>query len=405
MSRIRVRVIKMAGRPSLVAEWKDAHTGKLRRQSTGEKVRREAERVALKLENDLNSGEHESQNVTWEDFRKDYVTAKNPDWSVGTRKRVDTVLNSVELILKPRLLKGVGSREVMTYTVALTERGLSPAGIASCLRHLKAALRWAADNDRLAKVPKITMPKGANEAGGRAITGEERERMILMAPRVLAGELEAPREGEPQKPLKAISEAEVQSWIDTLDCLWNSGLRVGEACKLHWTDPTEITADMGARMFVIAAEASKNGKAQRFPMSVECFQWLSQTPERNREGYVINPTRDGKRIGFGHVVKTIGLIGRRAGVMVGKNHQGKAVYATAHDFRRAFATRWAAKVVPGVLQALMRHASPATTATYYTDRAGDPIVAAIWATVPQDAPTTITGTISTNEKGATTCRK
>jgi len=39
--------------------------------------------------------------------------------------------------------------------------------------------------------------------------------------------------------------------------------------------------------------------------------------------------------------------------------------AIAHDFRRSFGTRWAKRVVPAVLQHLMRHASVKTILVYY----------------------------------------
>ena len=40
---------------------------------------------------------------------------------------------------------------------------------------------------------------------------------------------------------------------------------------------------------------------------------------------------------------------------------------SAQDFRRAFATRWASKVMPADLQRLMRHKNIKTTMKYYVD--------------------------------------
>jgi len=40
---------------------------------------------------------------------------------------------------------------------------------------------------------------------------------------------------------------------------------------------------------------------------------------------------------------------------------------SAQDFRRAFATRWASKVMPADLQLLMRHRNIKTTMKYYVD--------------------------------------
>ena len=43
-------------------------------------------------------------------------------------------------------------------------------------------------------------------------------------------------------------------------------------------------------------------------------------------------------------------------------------YASAHDFRRAFGSRWANRVMPVILQQLMRHASISTTMEFYVGR-------------------------------------
>ncbi len=40
-------------------------------------------------------------------------------------------------------------------------------------------------------------------------------------------------------------------------------------------------------------------------------------------------------------------------------------YASAHDLRRSFGTRWASRVKPTTLQLLMRHESIETTLKYY----------------------------------------
>jgi integrase len=43
-------------------------------------------------------------------------------------------------------------------------------------------------------------------------------------------------------------------------------------------------------------------------------------------------------------------------------------YATAHDLRRAFGTRWSKRVMPATLQKLMQHASIETTMRYYVEQ-------------------------------------
>ena len=55
-------------------------------------------------------------------------------------------------------------------------------------------------------------------------------------------------------------------------------------------------------------------------------------------------------------------IGRKANVVVDKKRNK---CSTAHDLRRSFGERWAARVMPQVLTELMRHESIETTLRYY----------------------------------------
>ena len=55
-----------------------------------------------------------------------------------------------------------------------------------------------------------------------------------------------------------------------------------------------------------------------------------------------------------------------------------AKYATAHDLRRAFGERWASKVMPFDLQALMRHENIETTQKYYVGQNSLRTADAIW---------------------------
>ena len=86
----------------------------------------------------------------------------------------------------------------------------------------------------------------------------------------------------------------------------------------------------------------------------------------------------------------IGKVGEAAGVVVATHDKqvkdketGRPVtvkkFATAHDLRRAFGTRWAKKVMPAVLQRLMRHRSIGTTMKYYVGIEADDVAADLWA--------------------------
>ena len=75
----------------------------------------------------------------------------------------------------------------------------------------------------------------------------------------------------------------------------------------------------------------------------------------------------GRRLGEQQVGRLITAIGRLANVKVNERTKGdelKVKYASAHDLRRSFGERWAARVMPQVLMELMRHESIETTHIY-----------------------------------------
>jgi integrase len=84
----------------------------------------------------------------------------------------------------------------------------------------------------------------------------------------------------------------------------------------------------------------------------------------------------GKQLSPKRVSRTISAIGEKAGVVVNKA-DGK--YASAHDLRRAYGTRWASKVKTATLKLLMRHACIETTEEYYVDLDADEVAAELWA--------------------------
>jgi hypothetical protein len=53
-------------------------------------------------------------------------------------------------------------------------------------------------------------------------------------------------------------------------------------------------------------------------------------------------------------------------------------YASAHDCRRSFGTRWAYRVLPQVLQQLMRHERIETTLAYYVELEATRTADAVW---------------------------
>ena len=106
------------------------------------------------------------------------------------------------------------------------------------------------------------------------------------------------------------------------------------------------------------------------------------TPEADRKGYVFNPMgrrREAGRLQAHRVGEVVAAIGKAAGVKVHTDSKtGKVKYASAHDLRRSFGERWAARIMPTDLMILMRHESIDTTLRYYVGRNAQNTAKTLW---------------------------
>jgi integrase len=259
---------------------------------------------------------------------------------------------------------------------------------------------WAKDMGLIRETPKIRpprTPKGDKVMKGRPVTTEEYERMLMMVEAALTPNLpEKPKKRKGGPKPKAPDAETVAAWQRLLTGLWWSGLRLSEALRLSWelSDPVAVVMQPGYRpVFQFRAGGQKSGKAELCPMAPEFAEWLELIPEAERTGRVFKlPTKS-----FSTAGKTITAIGAKAGVIVDEA-SGKT--ASAHDFRRAFGTRWAKRVMPAVLRRLMRHASVQTTLLYYVDQEADDVAEDVWKAY-QDAKSNTSG----NSRPKTPSRK
>ena len=132
-------------------------------------------------------------------------------------------------------------------------------------------------------------------------------------------------------------------------------------------------------------------------MTPDFAEFLLQTPEAERTGLVFQPLRPhtSEPAPRNIVIRTVTRIGQKAHVVVSRPGKSRRVtevvdgekreveqeivkYASAHDLRRGFGTRWARKVMPAVLQRLMRHSAIQTTLGYYVDLDADSLAADLW---------------------------
>ena len=274
--------------------------------------------------------------------------------------------------MNPDRLAKLTAAVFSTFQAKLRAEGKREATIGTTLQHLRSALSWGVNQGILPAVPKMEIPRRSG-AHGRAVSGEEFDRMLAAVPKV--------------RP------ADADAWVRYLRGLYLSGLRLRESLALSWDEDAPFAIDLTGRRpaFSIAAAAQKARRDERLPMTEDFYNLIMETPEADRTGPVFKlpALHTGRRIDGGSVSGIVTDIGRKAGVIVATaerrvKRDGQAVtatvkkFASAHDLRRAFGTRWAKRIMPAVLKRLMRHSDIATTMKFYVTMDADAVADELW---------------------------
>jgi integrase len=374
---IRVYVVEFGDRAYYQLQWRDPITGRLRTKST--RLRRSglardfkvAERMAGELEAKLNAGEAViPSRFLWEHFRARYEAEVVPGLAPRTGEKITSVFDRFEADINPRRLWDVDEKRLSAFVSKLRKgeggkRKLAESTIAGHLAHLKAALNWAKLQKLIAHLPgfprikRAKMSEGAKVMRGRPITTEEFERMLGRVDDV-------------------VGQAAADDWIFFMRGLWASGLRLTESLELYWDRDDKLHPVLTGKfpMLRIPAELEKGNKERLLPMAPEFAQLLGEVPEPKRTGPIFKLDRaDGKpgRPSVDRVSKTVSSIGAKAKVRVDVKKT-----ASAHDLRRAFGERWAARLMPAQLMELMRHETIETTLSYYVGRNAERTAAILW---------------------------
>lgn len=389
MSEIKVNVVKYSDRKNLLLVYRDDVTGERLTRSAGTSKMREAMKAAGQWEAELREGRYRRvKRITWKEFRQRYesesLSVKSPDY----RNNMRAALGHYERLMKPQRLANVTTEAISRFTSRLrnvhVEMIVSPSRrkprqvkettIRTYLKHLRAAISWGYNLGLLAVMPKFEMPKVVRESNGlrgRAITLEEFERMQHAVDLLAADERET-----------AIRPETAHLWKRYLWGLWLSGLRLSESLALSWDDDALISVDLLGRhpLLQILAEGQKSRRDEPWPLVPDFADWLLRTPDDERHGHVfVLVNVDGSQPNSDWVSRVVCRIGRKANVVVNKQ-TGK--FASAHDLRRSFGTRWASRVKPAVLQKLMRHQSINTTMHYYVTLDADDVASTLWEQHP-----------------------
>lgn len=375
MSEIKVSVVSYGPKRPLMLLYTDPISGKRKTKSAGTTDEREAERAAGEWEKELREGRYVSPSkITWSQFRKKYIDEKGPKLSPKTILAFGSAANHLERVLDPDRLCKLTAPVISHFTAKLRAEGMGEVSIGCTLRHLRAALSWGVKMKLLPAVPELEIPRPGG-ARCRAVTTEELERMLAVVPQV-----------RPE---------DSATWIFYLKGLFYGGLRLGESLTLSWDDDALFAVDLTGRRpaFRIAAEAQKSRRDERLPMTEDFYRLIMETPEAERVGKVfkLNGLLTGTPITDKRVSKIVRNIGRRARVVVGtvdRRSRDKVTskvtttqvkkFASAHDLRRGFITKWSRIVSPSVLMKLARHQDISTTQKYYVVADCDEIGDLLW---------------------------
>lgn len=383
---IRVHVRRKPDRDHLQLWYRCPLTGRQVTKSADTDLPREAERAAAKWESELAAG-MTTHDPSWELFRVLFSDQHLIHKSASTRRSYRSALNWFEKIIgKPKHLSLISAEILSRFASELVRQKSieSTATAVGVIRHVRSALSWAAKTGLVYHVPKIVMPSlaGNRMMRGRPLTEDEFRLMIEpeniakgiaavekqegMYPSNLGGPGHRKKGGARHRESTERPESgeTVANVARLMNGLWRSGLRLQEARQLQWDSPP-IRVDLEDGKFprlIFRAAGQKSRRDEIVPITPDFAEFLRATPVSERQGLVFpSSTRVGR---------VISAIGQVAGIVV--NHDNKK-YASAHDLRRSFCTRWSKKVRPVVLQRLARHASIQTTLKYYVDQDSDDI--------------------------------
>ncbi|MCA9235868.1 MAG: site-specific integrase [Planctomycetales bacterium] len=369
MRRTPVKVVKRADKRYLVLRWVDPQTGRPRERSAQTTRRREAQRLAAALEEEIAAGTVDSGALHWDRFRPRYEREHLAELSAKYRSQWTTAANALERLHNPELirLEDLTASLLSRFSLRLREEGKSPASIAAYLRALRAALGWAERLGLIDRRPRVAMPRQAKgkRMRSRPITLEEFERLLAAVPKV------RPKDS--------------RRWERLLHGLWHSGLRISELLRLSWDPGGLLWVDCThpIPMLGIRAEGQKRRTDQYQPITPE-FWALIDCPAESRRGYVFSlPGRKAEQMTAGRVIRIVGDIGRKAGVVTDADTRK---CATSHDVgRRPFTTRLGRVLSQAELAEWMRHRSADTTMQYYFHSEAQALAARVWGALGDPA--------------------
>lgn len=360
--------MRRARSPHWLAYWIDPVTERKRTRSLKTTDERTAQRRSAQLETEINAGKSQEAEATWKTAIAAYRLGAYPALATKSRSSIESTIAEVERHMRPKSLAVFTDQRVSEFAAILRktpERGRlrTEFTIKRHLSTLRAILNWFGQSGYLARVPSFRMPSPRGSKG-RPLTDQEFADMLAQVPDVTGND-----------------PTVTASWEHLLWGLWLSGLRLSEALELSWDDPHKIRVDLTTYrhpMLVLPGASQKNRQDQIVPIAPDWGEWLIR--QSARAGDVFCPlARSLDRIDMVWASRIISRCGERAGIVVQKSPKGDK-FASAHDLRRSFGSRWSMRVLPALLQLLMRHSSIVTTMEFYVGRNAETSADQLYAT-------------------------
>lgn len=307
----------------------------------GNRGKRDAERLAEKIQSQLNTGTYENKDrTTWAEFREEYRLLVLDGKGDENRKEMECALNHFERIIRPQKVSAITSHTIQTYVAKRRkERGqkrgslVSPATINKELRCLRAVFRKARKLKYLNEAPDFEFLRTI-------------ERLPCWVPPEHFAELYHAA-NVATFPEEANISPE-QWWKSLLVFAYLTGWRIGSILNLRRDD---VDLETG---LCFSAGGDNKGKRD------QCVSLNPLVVDHLRAVQSLSPFFFPWHHSEKHLYTQLERIGEAAGV---KPARGKAYY-TFHDLRRGFATLNAGRLSADVLQALMQHRAYATTKGY-----------------------------------------
>lgn len=181
MNDINVIVVRRTHKRFLYLRHICPVTGKKIWKSSGTEDPERAQKLAGAWQTELERGLSTTRSASWSAFREAYEDHASVRLRETTLNKICSMFNVVEDLMSPDSLRRISPRWLDLLQKRLLAGGRSAATVASHCRHLKRALNWAQEQGMISSVPKfpkLNQARKAKQMKGRAVTGEEFDRLL-----------------------------------------------------------------------------------------------------------------------------------------------------------------------------------------------------------------------------------